>query len=130
MSAVAGDELMGPVSDKSDEEVVDLSRSLKSGSQDAVQAVSIRRRSGRPAVGSKSKNVKAKLEGSRRSARECRARRKLRYQYLEEMVTNRERAILSLRRDLEKCKKLCMDLDDGKIPKALINALTLKNEDS
>ena len=30
MSTVAGDELMGPVSDKSDEEVVDLSGSLVS----------------------------------------------------------------------------------------------------
>jgi len=59
---------------------------------------------GRPArlvMGNKSANMRAKLEGSRRSARECRARRKLRYQYLEEMVTNRERAILSLRRELE-----------------------------
>lgn len=65
-----------------------------------------RRRSGnasaaRPVGSNKSAIMKAKLEGSRRSARECRARRKMRYQCLQEMVTNRERAILSLRRDLE-----------------------------
>ncbi|ELU06133.1 hypothetical protein CAPTEDRAFT_70142, partial [Capitella teleta] len=44
---------------------------------------------------------KAKLERSRQSARECRARKKLRYQYLEEMVTSREKAIYTLRDELE-----------------------------
>ena len=44
---------------------------------------------------------KAKLERSRQSARECRARKKLRYQYLEELVASRERAIYSLRSELE-----------------------------
>ena len=46
-------------------------------------------------------DVKAKLERSRQSARECRARKKLRYQYLEELVSSREKAIFSLRRELE-----------------------------
>ena len=36
----------------------------------------------------------AKLERSRQSARECRARKKLRYQYLEELVTDREKAVM------------------------------------
>ena len=41
------------------------------------------------------------VERSRQSARECRARKKLRYQYLEELVTHRERSVLVLRRELE-----------------------------
>lgn len=66
-------------------------------------------------------DVKAKLERSRQSARECRARKKLRwgqwthvemlchtiiyafrYQYLEELVSSRERAIIQLRDELER----------------------------
>lgn len=41
-------------------------------------------------------------ERSRQSARECRARKKLRYQYLEELVSDREKAVISLRGELEK----------------------------
>jgi hypothetical protein len=44
---------------------------------------------------------KAKLERSRQSARECRARKKLRYQYLEELVASREKAVFSLREELD-----------------------------
>ena len=42
------------------------------------------------------------LERSRQSARECRARKKLRYQYLEELVADREKAVFALRKELEK----------------------------
>ena len=46
-------------------------------------------------------DVRAKLERSRQSARECRARKKLRYQYLEDLVANREKAVFALRDELE-----------------------------
>lgn len=45
-------------------------------------------------------DVKSKLEKSRQSARECRARKKLRYQYLEDLVCNREKAVVKLREEL------------------------------
>ncbi|GAB1598263.1 uncharacterized protein LOC115210758 [Argonauta hians] len=57
---------------------------------------------------------KARLERSRQSARECRARKKLRYQYLEELVVLRERSIFSLRDELERLKVLCCHMDHGK----------------
>ncbi|XP_030382281.1 REPTOR-binding partner [Scaptodrosophila lebanonensis] len=47
-------------------------------------------------------DIKAKLERSRQSARECRARKKLRYQYLEELVADREKAVITLRTELER----------------------------
>ena len=46
-------------------------------------------------------DTKAKLERSRQSARECRARKKLRYQYVEELVASREKSIQVLRDELE-----------------------------
>ncbi|XP_037080262.1 REPTOR-binding partner-like [Pollicipes pollicipes] len=46
------------------------------------------------------KEMRVKLERSRQSARECRARKKLRYQYLEEVVRTREQANLLLRKEL------------------------------
>merc|ERR1711890_152559 len=41
-----------------------------------------------------------KLEKSRQSARECRARKKLRYQYLDDMILEREKANDALREEL------------------------------
>lgn len=51
-------------------------------------------------------DMKAKLERSRQSARECRARKKIRYQYLDELVADRERAVLQLRKELEMVRTL------------------------
>lgn len=64
-------------------------------------------------------DVKAKLERSRQSARECRARKKLRYQYLEELVTDREKAVLALRKELEKYKEWSRELDEDRVPDGL-----------
>ncbi|XP_073954699.1 REPTOR-binding partner isoform X2 [Choristoneura fumiferana] len=76
------------------------------------------RRPGRKAQLDK-QDMKAKLERSRQSARECRARKKLRYQYLEELVADRERSVLSLRKELDKYYKWNQELDQGRMPEGL-----------
>ncbi|XP_069107050.1 uncharacterized protein [Argopecten irradians] len=82
------------------------------------------RRSGRrPGRRPAKVDVKAKLERSRQSARECRARKKLRYQYLEDLVSSREQAIFRLRDELELCKQWCIQLDAGKIPDNIVQLL-------
>jgi hypothetical protein len=55
----------------------------------------------------------SKLERSRMSARECRVRKKLRYEYLEELVQDREKAIYSLQEELEVYKRICEQIDSG-----------------
>lgn len=64
-------------------------------------------------------DMKAKLERSRQSARECRARKKLRYQYLEELVSDREKAVFELRRELEKLHFWALEVDAGRFPEGL-----------
>ncbi|XP_014281130.1 REPTOR-binding partner isoform X1 [Halyomorpha halys] len=64
-------------------------------------------------------DIKAKLERSRQSARECRARKKLRYQYLEELVADREKAVFALRKELEKYKLWSKELDEQRWPDGL-----------
>ncbi|GLV35564.1 REPTOR-binding partner [Carabus blaptoides fortunei] len=64
-------------------------------------------------------DMKAKLERSRQSARECRARKKLRYQYLEELVADREKAVLLLRKELDKYRSWAQDLDEGRVPEGM-----------
>ncbi|XP_033727587.1 uncharacterized protein LOC117316918 isoform X2 [Pecten maximus] len=82
------------------------------------------RRSGRrPGRRPAKVDVKAKLERSRQSARECRARKKLRYQYLEDLVSSREQAIFRLRDELELCKQWCIQLDAGEIPENIVEML-------
>ncbi|RUS86476.1 hypothetical protein EGW08_005726 [Elysia chlorotica] len=73
-------------------------------------------------------NEHDKLERSRQSARECRARKKLRYQYLEELVMNREKAVFALRDELKQYKQWCSQLDaGGPVPDALLKLIV--NED-
>lgn len=66
-------------------------------------------------------DMKARLERSRQSARECRARKKLRYQYLEELVTHRERSVLVLRKELDQYRQWCHEMDEGRIPDGIQN---------
>ncbi|XP_011868090.1 PREDICTED: cAMP-responsive element-binding protein-like 2 isoform X1 [Vollenhovia emeryi] len=79
-------------------------------------------------------DMKAKLERSRQSARECRARKKLRYQYLEELVADREKAVIALRKELEMYRQWTQDLDAGQVPDGLQAMLeefgSLKREQS
>lgn len=56
-----------------------------------------------------------RLEKSRESARQCRQRKKLRYEYLEELVTDREKAILQLQHELERLRTVCQYLDQNGI---------------
>jgi len=58
-------------------------------------------------------DAKSKLEKSRQSARECRARKKLRYQYLEDLVCNREKAVVKLREELSVFQAYSKKIDDG-----------------
>jgi len=64
-------------------------------------------------------DMKSKLERSRQSARECRARKKLRYQYLDDLILERERANCALRDELIKYQKWCHELDKGRIPEGM-----------
>jgi ABC-type dipeptide/oligopeptide/nickel transport system ATPase subunit len=57
----------------------------------------------------------SKLERSRMSARECRVRKKLRYEYLEELVQDREKTIIALKHELELYRKVCEKIDNGEI---------------
>lgn len=67
--------------------------------------------------------MKNKLERSRQSARECRARKKLRYQYLDDLILEREKANTVLREELLKYQVWCHKLDKGEIPEGLEEAI-------
>merc|ERR1712198_19150 len=69
-----------------------------------------------------------KLEKSRQSARECRARKKLRYQYLDDMILEREKANDALREELTKYVGWCQMLDQSQVPDGLQELLTTTPE--
>merc|ERR1711892_307381 len=66
--------------------------------------------------GMRNGDVRVKLEKSRQSARECRARKKMRYQYLDDSIAERERANDKLRNELMTYVSWCKELDMGRIP--------------
>merc|ERR1712032_1222700 len=69
-----------------------------------------------------------KLEKSRQSARECRARKKLRYQYSDDMILEREKANDALREELTKYVGWCQMLDQSQVPDGLQELLTTTPE--
>lgn len=70
---------------------------------------------GHGASSSKQSDTKARLERSRQSARECRARKKLRYQYLEDLVSKQEHAITTLQQEISQHSTLCRLVDQAEV---------------
>jgi hypothetical protein len=64
-----------------------------------------------------------KLERSRQSARECRARKKLRYQYLEELVSKREESIQVLKKEVDSIQDIFLKVDQGLLPRDALNLI-------
>uniref|UniRef100_A0A0B7B2L3 BZIP domain-containing protein n=1 Tax=Arion vulgaris TaxID=1028688 RepID=A0A0B7B2L3_9EUPU len=93
--------------------------SIGENSRDSNNKTMIKRTGKRPGRKPSKIDERAKLERSRQSARECRARKKLRYQYLEELVLNREKAVFALRDEMETYTTWCSDVDDGHVSEDL-----------
>jgi hypothetical protein len=70
-----------------------------------------------------------RLEKSRESARQCRHRKKLRYEYLEELVTDREKAIIQLQQELERLRSICQYIDQNGINNEIRQELTQWKDD-
>lgn len=100
------------------------STSPSSSSEKMASSRCLGRRGRRPAK----LDTRVRLERSQQSARECRARKKLRYQYLEELVSSREKAIYILRQELELYRKYCQDIDGGVMPKEVEQMTSASSE--
>ncbi|XP_031567241.1 cAMP-responsive element-binding protein-like 2 [Actinia tenebrosa] len=68
-------------------------------------------------------DTEAKLERSRQSARECRARKKVRYQHLDDMVTTKEEGVVKLWQELDMYRRWCKAVDQGVFPKDMVKFL-------
>ena len=60
-----------------------------------------------------------KVEKSRQNARECRARKNLRYQYLDSMIAEREKVIDLLREEMMKYVGWCQIRDQNAVSEEL-----------
>jgi len=89
----------------------------------SVPVVTKSKRGRKPGQKSLRTDMKTKLERSRQSARECRARKKLRYQYLDDLILEREKANEILRQELVKYQKWCHEIDKGRIPDGLTDLI-------
>jgi len=89
----------------------------------SVPVVTKSKRGRKPGQKSLRTDMKTKLERSRQSARECRARKKLRYQYLDDLILEREKANELLRQELVKYQKWCHEIDKGRIPDGLTDLI-------
>jgi len=105
------------------------SDSNRSSLGEEVQQQPVKSKRGRkPGQTNLKTDMKSKLERSRQSARECRARKKLRYQYLDDLILERERANVALRDELIKYQKWCHEMDKGRIPEGIHEMLKTMKE--
>jgi len=101
----------------------ELPESATAGAASSVPVVVKSKRGRKPGQKSLRTDMKTKLERSRQSARECRARKKLRYQYLDDLILEREKANELLRQELVKYQKWCHEIDKGRIPDGLTDLI-------
>jgi len=95
-----------------------LLEELPEGQNGSLESVSVSKGRGRGRSGGRggAGDVRVRLERSRQSARECRARKKLRYQYLDDMIAERENANEKLRNEIMLMVGWCQELDMGRLP--------------
>ncbi len=119
LSSALGEDLAGIQEGGDVDDQLQLSQSVGDGAAPAATATTKGRRGRKPGQRNLKTDMKSKLERSRQSARECRARKKLRYQYLDDLILEREKANVALREELLKYQKWCHELDKGRVPDGL-----------